>query len=164
MRGLEGRVVKSFPSTEAILEAVADRRVSSGYVISTRGPWLAEKRWPGQLVFLPCSTSVDSFAICAAVRKTDPDLKDAIDRAWEKLDRSGSSRRCMPAGAFRISPGQHAMRRKSNDREETGNTDRPVSQRRLPWRGTRCCHSGRGRGHICRRLPSCAHGSNRTQR
>ena len=31
----------------------------------------------------------DRFPICAAVRKTDGELKDAIDRAWDELDRSG---------------------------------------------------------------------------
>ena len=33
--------------------------------------------------------SVDCFPISAAVRKSDRDLKDAIDRAWDELDRSG---------------------------------------------------------------------------
>jgi hypothetical protein len=30
------------------------------------------------------------FPICAAVRKSDGDLKDAIDRAFEALGRSGA--------------------------------------------------------------------------
>jgi len=38
---------------------------------------------------LPAGESVDRFPICAAVRKADPDLKEAIDRAWVELDRSG---------------------------------------------------------------------------
>jgi ABC-type amino acid transport substrate-binding protein len=89
VRGLKGRVVQSFPSTEAILEAIATGRVKAGYVISTRGAWLAQKRWPGKLAFLPPDESLDCFPITAAVRKTDHDLKDAIDRAWDELDRSG---------------------------------------------------------------------------
>jgi polar amino acid transport system substrate-binding protein len=89
VRGLKGRVVQSFPSTEAILEAIATGRVNAGYVISTRGAWLAREHWPGKLAFLPADESVDCFPITAAVRKTDRDLKDAIDRAWNELGRSG---------------------------------------------------------------------------
>ena len=82
--------MRPYPSTEAILEAVATGREKAGYVISTRGPWLAHERWPGKLEFLPApADSADRFPICAAVRKTDRDLKDAIDRAWDELDRSG---------------------------------------------------------------------------
>ena len=33
--------------------------------------------------------TTDAFPIVAAVRKTDGELKDAIDRAWDELDRSG---------------------------------------------------------------------------
>jgi ABC-type amino acid transport substrate-binding protein len=89
VRGLKGRKVRSYPSTDAVLEAVATGREKAGYVISTRGPWLAQKGWAGKLAFLPSAGSVDSFPISAAVRKTDRDLKDAIDRAWDDLDRSG---------------------------------------------------------------------------
>jgi polar amino acid transport system substrate-binding protein len=89
VRGLMGRSERFFPSTEAILEAVATGRVRAGYVISTRGPWLAERRWPGKLAFLAVPSRVDRYPICAAVRKADGDLKDAIDRAWKELDRSG---------------------------------------------------------------------------
>jgi ABC-type amino acid transport substrate-binding protein len=89
VRGLKGRATQTFPSTEAILEAVALGRVKAGYVISTRGPWLAHERWPGKLAFLPAPESVDVFPIGAAVRKSDRDLKVAIDRAWDELDRSG---------------------------------------------------------------------------
>jgi ABC-type amino acid transport substrate-binding protein len=89
VRGLKGRAVRSYPSTEAILEAVATGRVGAGYVIATRGPWLAHKNWPGKLTFEPASGPVDRFPISAAVRKSDRDLKDAIDRAWDELERSG---------------------------------------------------------------------------
>jgi ABC-type amino acid transport substrate-binding protein len=89
VRGLKGRAERSFPSTEAILEAVATGQVRAGYVISTRGSWLAHRRWPGKLAFLAVPGSVDRYPICAAVRKADGDLKAAIDRAWEELDRSG---------------------------------------------------------------------------
>jgi ABC-type amino acid transport substrate-binding protein len=95
VRGLKGRPVQGYPSTDAILEAVALGRAKAGYVISTHGPWLAQERWPGRLVFLPPSTGadntapVDTFPICAAVRKTDGDLVEAIDRAWDDLERSG---------------------------------------------------------------------------
>ena len=47
----KGRAVQTFPSTEAILEAVATGRVRAGYVISTRAPWLAHERWRGQARF-----------------------------------------------------------------------------------------------------------------
>jgi polar amino acid transport system substrate-binding protein len=87
-QGMKGHSARSYPSTEAVLEAVATGREKAGYVISTRGPWLAHKRWPGQLKFLHGSGRVDSFPISAAVRKSDPDLKDAIDRAWDELERT----------------------------------------------------------------------------
>lgn len=87
--GLKGREVRSYPSSEAVLDAVAQGREKAGYVISTRGPWLAERHRPGALTFLPPQGAADTFPISAAVRKSDRDLKDAIDRAWEELDRSG---------------------------------------------------------------------------
>ena len=43
----------------------------------------------GKLAFHSVAGSVDCFPISAAVRKADGDLKDAIDRAWDELDRSG---------------------------------------------------------------------------
>jgi polar amino acid transport system substrate-binding protein len=89
VRGLEGRTVRPFPSTEAILEAVAEKRVAAGYVISPRAPWLAWQHWRGQLTFLSGDDTVGCFPISAAVRKNEPDLKDAIDQAWNALDRSG---------------------------------------------------------------------------
>ncbi len=89
VRGLEGRPVHPYPSTEAVLEAVATGREKAGYVIATRGPWLAHERWPGKLEFLPAPDSTDAFPITAAVRKSDRELKDAIDRAWDELERSG---------------------------------------------------------------------------
>ncbi len=95
VRGLEGRAAHPYPGTEAVLEAVATGREKAGYVISTRGPWLARKLRPEKLVFrdIPSGSSeakmVDRFPISAAVRKSDGDLKDAIDRAWDELDRSG---------------------------------------------------------------------------
>ena len=53
VRGLKERPVQWYSSTEAILEAVALGRAKAGYVISTRGPWLAQERWPGRSFFLP---------------------------------------------------------------------------------------------------------------
>jgi ABC-type amino acid transport substrate-binding protein len=87
--GLKGRTWRPYPSTESVLEAVVSGRVKVGYVISTRGPWLAEQHWPGKLEFHSSGAATDSFPISAAVRKADGDLKEAIDRAWDELDRSG---------------------------------------------------------------------------
>jgi polar amino acid transport system substrate-binding protein len=89
VRGLEGQQVRSYPSVEAILEAVAAGRLQGGYVMATRAAWLAEQRWPGQLRFVADADTVDRFPICAVVRKTDGDLKTAIDTAFESLRRSG---------------------------------------------------------------------------
>jgi ABC-type amino acid transport substrate-binding protein len=89
VRGLEGRTVQRFSSTEAILDAVATGQIKSGYVISTRGGWLAGERWPGKLRFLEPADPGDRLPITAAVRKADRDLKDAIDQVWDDLDRSG---------------------------------------------------------------------------
>jgi polar amino acid transport system substrate-binding protein len=89
VRGLAGHPARPYPSTEAVLEAVATGREPAGYVISTRGPWLAHRRWPGRLEFHPLPESADAFPISAAVRKSDRALKEAIDRAWDELGRSG---------------------------------------------------------------------------
>ena len=93
VRGIRGRTTRRYPSLAAILEAVAGGRERAGYVISTHGHWLAETRWPRQLTFVDGRPSVDRFPICAAVRRADGDLKTAIDRAFEQLDRSGQLRR-----------------------------------------------------------------------
>lgn len=87
--GLGKREVRHYPGLEEILEAVAAGREQAGYVISTRGPWLAAQRWPGKLHFLDSTDAADRFPICAAVRKTDNDLKDALDRAFAGLAKSG---------------------------------------------------------------------------
>jgi polar amino acid transport system substrate-binding protein len=89
VRGLEGRKTRSYPSLEAVLQAVRDKRNKAGYVISTRGPWLAAQRWPKELKFIPLADSRDHFPLCAAVRKSDGDLKAEIDRALAELKRSG---------------------------------------------------------------------------
>jgi ABC-type amino acid transport substrate-binding protein len=87
--GLGGRVLREYPSTEAVLAAVVAGKIKAGYAISTRGPWLAAERWPGKLEFHLSGASVDVFPICAAVRKADGDLRDAIDRAWDEITQSG---------------------------------------------------------------------------
>jgi ABC-type amino acid transport substrate-binding protein len=89
VHGIDGHVLIPYRSTEAVLDAVATGKVKAGYVISTHGPWLAENRWPGELIFRPPASTTDRFPICAAVRKSDGDLKDAIDHAWDGLIRSG---------------------------------------------------------------------------
>jgi ABC-type amino acid transport substrate-binding protein len=80
--------VRTYPSLEAVLEAVATGKVRAGYVISTSGHWLAEQRWPGKLRFRD-GPEADRFPICAAVRPGESDLKEVIDQAFEELDRSG---------------------------------------------------------------------------
>lgn len=87
VRGLPKAILQSYPSLDAILEAVADGKAKTGYVISTRSQWLAQQKWPGKLKFLDIAKA-DRFPICAAVRKGDSDLRDAIDRAFAELARS----------------------------------------------------------------------------
>jgi polar amino acid transport system substrate-binding protein len=89
LHGLKGRVLKTFPNTEGILKAVAEGRIRAGYVVSTRASWLAHEKWPGKLIFLTDTVKLDRFPISAAVRKSDGDLKETIDRAWDALDRTG---------------------------------------------------------------------------
>lgn len=89
IRGLKDRAIRSYPSTDAVLEAVATGRSGAGYVISTRGSWLARKDWPRKLTFEPAPGPVDRFPVSAAVRKSDRDLKDEINRALDELDTSG---------------------------------------------------------------------------
>ena len=81
--------IRRYPSLEEVLAAVATGKIRAGYVISTHGHWLAEKRWPGKLRFVDLSESRDKFPICVAVRKTDASLKDAIDAALDELAQSG---------------------------------------------------------------------------
>jgi polar amino acid transport system substrate-binding protein len=88
VRGLEGRKKQSYPSLEAVLQAVRGKHAKAGYVISTRGPWLAAQRWPKELKFIALPDSKDRFPLCVAVRKSDGDLKAEIDRALEELRRS----------------------------------------------------------------------------
>lgn len=88
VRGLKERETRTYPNLEGILEAVAANQVRGGYVISTRGHWLAEKRWPGKLRFLD-GNPADRFPICAAVRKSDKDLQAAVDQALADLAESG---------------------------------------------------------------------------
>jgi len=110
--GGHGRAVRQFPSTEAILEAVATGQVKAGYVISTRAPWLAHQRWPGKLTFLPGAATVDCFPISAVVRKSDRDLKDAIDWSWDELDRSGRLAQVFARWHIPYEPGAAAETRK----------------------------------------------------
>jgi polar amino acid transport system substrate-binding protein len=89
VRGLPAdAVVRPYPSLDAILEAVAKDRINAGYVISTRSQWLADRNWQGQLKFHE-GANVDRLPICAVVRKTDTDLKTAIEHAFGELARSG---------------------------------------------------------------------------
>jgi polar amino acid transport system substrate-binding protein len=89
VRGLPAEIKqRSFAGLDAILEAVAKPQVKAGYVISTRGAWLAERNWPGQLEFHE-GASVDRLPICAVVRKTDADLQAALDHAFGELAQSG---------------------------------------------------------------------------
>jgi ABC-type amino acid transport substrate-binding protein len=89
VRGLQGHPVHSYRSTAAVLDAVTTGREKAGYVVATRGCWLASEQWPGKLEFLPVSDGTDRFPIGAAVRRSDHELKDAIDRAWDELEQSG---------------------------------------------------------------------------
>ncbi len=89
VRGLpEETVTKSYPSLDAILEAVVNNEMKAGYVLSARSQWLAEQKWPGKLKFHD-GAKVDRFPICAVVRKTDADLMAAIDEAFAELAQSG---------------------------------------------------------------------------
>jgi polar amino acid transport system substrate-binding protein len=89
-RGIRDRTVHEYSNLESILEAVVGGQEQAGYVISTRGRWLAESRWPGKLAFLGGGPdSIDRFPICAAVRKNDAELKQVLDRAFAELAKSG---------------------------------------------------------------------------
>ena len=89
VRGLLNREVQPYPSLNAILEAVAKGEVPGGYVNASRAQWVAHQHWPGKLRFIPTEASVDRFEICAAVRREETDLKDAISRALHELYQSG---------------------------------------------------------------------------
>ena len=88
VRGLQGRKTREYRDLENVLEAVATKQVKAGYVISTRGHYLAESIQSGKLAFHD-GDKADRFPICAAVRKSDRDLKAAIDQALVELAESG---------------------------------------------------------------------------
>ena len=76
-------------------------------------PLAGPERWPGKLSFSPRHANPsDCFPICAAVRKTDGDLKDAIDRAWDELDRSGQLAEVFARWHIPYDPGAAAETRK----------------------------------------------------
>ena len=127
VRGLKGREARPYPSTDAVLEAVATGRMRAGYVISTKGPWLAHRRWPGALAFLPPLGAADSFPVGAAVRKTDGDLKDAIDRAWPTWNGPASSPRSSPAGKSLTTPTRPEGGGTSHDSRDVRADSRRVS-------------------------------------
>jgi ABC-type amino acid transport substrate-binding protein len=81
--------VRRYGSLAQVLEAVATKQVPAGYIVSSIGPWLAEQKWPGELRFITPGTDVDRFAICAAVRRGETELKTAIDEAIAALRQSG---------------------------------------------------------------------------
>lgn len=88
IRGLpKNAPLRTYPSLDAILEAVANGKVKAGCVISTRSQWLAQQKWPGKLTFFDIPYAA-RMPICAAVRKADGDLRDAIDRAFADLSQS----------------------------------------------------------------------------
>lgn len=90
VRGIGDRQIHEYGDLAALLKAVVEKKEAAGYVISTRSRWLAEKRWPGKLKFVkPAIDATDRFPICVAVRKSDDDLKQAIDRALAELADSG---------------------------------------------------------------------------
>ncbi|NOY29481.1 MAG: transporter substrate-binding domain-containing protein [Planctomycetes bacterium] len=89
LRGLKGRRVKSYANLNAILTAVATGETPVGYVLSSRAHWLSAQKWPGKIRFAMPSSKADRFGICAAVRRDETDLKNAIDAAWFELRQSG---------------------------------------------------------------------------
>ena len=58
-------------------------------MISTRGHGWPMSVGRASSRFFQRADPADRFPLCAAVRKTDGDLKKAIDQAWEELHRSG---------------------------------------------------------------------------
>jgi polar amino acid transport system substrate-binding protein len=89
VRGLpDGTDQRSYPGLAEILEAVAKGEVKAGYVIGTRGSWLAHRDYADKLRLLN-GAETDRFPICAAVRKSDADLKAALERAFDELAESG---------------------------------------------------------------------------
>jgi len=89
VRGLDGRQVRSFGSLASILAAVASGEVAAGYVLSSRAHWLAAQRWPGRIRFLTRRSAVDRFPICAAMRRDETELQNAVNAAFDQLRRSG---------------------------------------------------------------------------
>jgi ABC-type amino acid transport substrate-binding protein len=89
LRGIGEREAREYANLEAILLAVVNNEEQTGIVISTRGPWLAEQHWPGRVKLLGELQSSDRFPICAAVRKEDTGLKNAIDQAFAELADTG---------------------------------------------------------------------------
>ena len=80
--------MRTYRSLAAILAAVADQEIPAGYVISTRGPWLAQQLAQPSSTFC-LAIHATAFQYAAAVRTSDKDLQGAIDKAVTELAESG---------------------------------------------------------------------------
>jgi ABC-type amino acid transport substrate-binding protein len=90
LRSIRDRQLRDYSNLESILEAIATGKEQGGYVIATRGSWLAEESWSGKLKFIrPETAAGDRFPICAAVRKSDDDLKMVLDQAFDEFASTG---------------------------------------------------------------------------
>ena len=87
--GIRNREVRDYADLRAIFQAVVDGEVPAGLVISTRGPWLLSRHWERRVKLLGELQPSHRFPICAAVRKEDASLKEAIDQAFVELAANG---------------------------------------------------------------------------
>ena len=99
-RGLEGRNTRTYPSLEAILEAVADKQAKAGYVISTRGQWLADRRWPGQSEIPRRRRRRPLSDLCGGSEDGRRLEGSASTRPGQSWPSRASWRRCSLAGTF----------------------------------------------------------------
>ena len=74
--------------------------------------------------------ATDAFPIVAAVRKSDRELKDAIDRAWDELDRSGRLAQVFARWHIPYEPGG---RRSAGDIEESVSRRETDIRCRIVW-------------------------------
>ena len=123
LRGLNGRAVKTYPSTEAILQAVTEGKIPAGYVVSTRASWLAHERWRNKLAFLPSTAAQDDFPISAAVRSRMETSKRQLTRPGPHSIAPASSQKSLPDGMFSTNRHDGLIRQEGQARDAIDNMD-----------------------------------------
>jgi ABC-type amino acid transport substrate-binding protein len=76
---------REYPSQTAILTALRNGELSTGYVGAVQGGWLLKNHPEWNLELLTADAPADHWNVVIAVRKNSPELKAALDKAIQEL-------------------------------------------------------------------------------